>query len=161
YAPRGSLHTSVLGRRYRALWATPIAAPVLDLASFAGGLTPVRAGGDQQTRSLRFEAGDGREYNFRSIDKELTRALPDFMKETLADRIRQDQTSAQLPTAPVVATALLDAVGILNPGPRTVVLPDDPGLGEFREEYAGLLGTIEVHPNEGEEEAKNFAGSVV
>ncbi|MEX2582071.1 MAG: BamA/TamA family outer membrane protein [Gemmatimonadota bacterium] len=152
YAPRSGMHERLLGRRYRDLWTTPITVDVLDLGRFAGGLTPVRTGGHQQTLSLRLEAADGREFNFRSVDKELTPAMPEFMKETTADWIRQDQTSAQLPAGPVVASALLDAVGVLNPGPRLVVMPDDPRLGEFREQFAGVLGTIEVHADEGPDE---------
>jgi Omp85 superfamily domain len=161
YEAANGLHESLLGRRYRDLWTTPIRVPVLDLATFAGGVTPVSTGGHQQTRSLRLENKEGREFNFRSVDKELTPAMPDFAKETFADWIRQDQTSAQLPAGPVVATALLDAVGVLNPGPQLVVMPDDPRLGEFREEFAGLLGTLEVHPDEGPDDSGFFHDAVV
>ena len=63
----GGLHRFFFGTRYRALWTTPIKVPVLDLAHYAGGLKPTRKGGGQQTRSLRFTGGDGREYAFRSV----------------------------------------------------------------------------------------------
>ncbi|HEX6910676.1 MAG TPA: hypothetical protein VF142_09775, partial [Longimicrobium sp.] len=155
----GRVHRRLLGRDYRALWTVPIRVPVLDLDTFAGGLDPVRTGGNLQTQALRFRAADGREYNFRSVDKELTPALPDYAKGTLVDWIRQDQTSAQLPVSPVVAAALLDAAGVLNPGPRLFVLPDHPRLGEFRAQYAGMPGTLEVHPNEGEDGEPLFAGA--
>lgn len=155
----GRVHRQLLGRDYRELWTVPIRVPVLDLDTFAGGLDPVRTGGNLQTQALRFRAADGREYNFRSVDKELTPALPDYAKGTLVDWIRQDQTSAQLPVSPVVAAALLDAAGVLNPGPRLFVLPDHPRLGEFRAQYAGMPGTLEVHPNEGEDGEPLFAGA--
>ncbi|HEX2190020.1 MAG TPA: BamA/TamA family outer membrane protein [Longimicrobiaceae bacterium] len=156
----GRLQRLVLGEDYRGLWTTPVRVPVLDLARFAGGLTPLRTGGNVQTMALRFQGADGREYNFRSVDKELTPALPSYAQETVLDWLRQDQTSAQHPAAPVVATALLEAVGVLHPGPRLVVLPDDPRLGQFRADYAGLLGTIEVHADEGEGDRRLFAGAV-
>lgn len=149
----------LLGSGYRAAWTTPVRVPVLDLAQFAGGLTPLRATGSMQTPGLRFRGGDGREYNFRSVDKEVTPALPEFARETLVDRIFQDMTSAQLPAAPVVAAVLLDAAGVLHPGPRLVVLPDDPRLGEFRPEFAGRLGTLEVHADEGPGGEPFFAGA--
>jgi hypothetical protein len=155
----GPLQALLLGRDYRALWTTPVRVPVLDLGRFAGGLTPVRVGGSVQTRALRLEGADGREYNFRSVDKELTPALPPYAQETLLDWLRQDQTSAQHPAATLVATSLLNEVGILNPGPRLVVLPDDPRLGEFRREFAGTLGTIEVHADEGEGDRRLFAAA--
>lgn len=155
----GSLHRLLLGSRYRDTWTTPIRVPILDLASFGGGLTPVERGGGVQTRTLRFEAPDGREYNFRSVDKSYAHSVPDYARGTLIEWIRQDQTSAQHPGAAIVATPLLEAAGILHPGPRLMVMPDDPRLGEFREEFAGLLGTMELHPNEGEDDEPLFAGS--
>jgi hypothetical protein len=147
----------LMGSRYRDLWTTPVRVPVLDLRTFAGGLTPLRRGGNVQTMALRFQGADGREYNFRSVDKELTPALPEWARETLLDDLRQDVTRAQHPAGPVVAAALQDAAGVLNPGPRLVAMPDDPALGEFRADYAGLLGTIEVHADEGEDGAPLFA----
>lgn len=155
----GPLRRWLLGDGYREMWTRPIRVPVLDLERFAGGLTPVRRGGSLQTIALRFRGADGREYNFRSVNKELTPALPSFARRTLLDRLYQDVTSAQLPVAPIVASALLDAVGVLNPGPGLVILPDHPVLGEFREQYAGMLGTLEVHANEGEDDEPLFANA--
>lgn len=128
----------LMGSRYRDLWTTPVRVPVLDLRTFAGGLTPLRRGGNVQTLALRFRGADGREYNFRSVDKELTPALPEWARETLLDDLRQDVTRAQHPAGPVVAAALQDAAGVLNPGPRLVAMPDDPALGEFRADFAGV-----------------------
>ena len=159
YRARSSLHAALLGSRYRDLWITPVTVPVLDLSAVAGGLVPVETGGHKQTRSLRFRASDGREYNFRSVDKEITAGLPDFLQETAVDRVLQDLTSAQLPSAPLVATALVDRAGILHPGPELFVLPDDPALAEYRDEFAGMLGTLEVHANEGENDEPLFAGA--
>ncbi|WP_420126522.1 BamA/TamA family outer membrane protein [Longimicrobium sp.] len=155
----GGLRGWLMGTRYRDLWVAPVRVEVLDLARFAGGLTPLRRGGNVQTMALRFKGADGREYNFRSVDKELTPALPEYARETLLDDLRQDLTRAQHPAGPLVATALMDAAGVLNPGPRLVVMPDDPALGEFRADYAGLLGTMEVHADEGDDGEPLFAGS--
>lgn len=155
----GWLHRALLGADYRAAWTAPVRVPVLDLARFAGGLTPVRRGGGVQTASLRFEAGDGREYGFRSVDKSYDHSVPEWARGTVLQWLRRDQTSAQHPGAALVATPLLEAAGILNPGPRLVVMPDDPRLGEYREEFAGMLGTIELHANEGENDEPLFAGS--
>ena len=41
----GPLHRLVLGRHYRELWTTPIEVEVLDLSTFAGGITPLQRGG--------------------------------------------------------------------------------------------------------------------
>lgn len=155
----GSLQRFLLGSRYRDTWTTPVRVPVLDLGAYAGGLTPVQRGGGVQTRTLRFEAPDGREYNFRSVNKSYAHSVPEWARGTLIEWLRQDQTSAQHPGAAIVATPLIEAAGILHPGPQLAVMPDDPRLGEFRDEFAGLLGTIELHPNEGEDDEPLFAGS--
>jgi len=139
----GGLHVLFFGQHYRDLWTTPIKVEVLDLSTFAGGLRPTRRGGGKQTRSLRFKAADGREYQFRSLDKDPSPLLPENLRRTLARRIVQDQISAGHPAAPLVVSPILDAAGVLHAEPQLVLLPDDAALGEFRAEFGGLLGTIE------------------
>jgi hypothetical protein len=157
----GDLHEALLGDDYRDVWTAPVRVPVLDLDTFAGGLTSVRRGGGMQTVSLRFEAPAGREFNFRSVNKEITKGLPPWLQETWVDYLLQDQTSSIHPAAAGIASVLLDSVGVLNPGPRLVVLPDDPRLGRFREEFAGRLGWIETHADENRENPElGFADAI-
>ena len=80
----GLLRRFFFGPHYRRLWATPIRVPVLKLQDFAGGLKPTEKGGGMQTKSLRLEAADGRQYQFRSIDKDPTPVLPPDLRETIA-----------------------------------------------------------------------------
>jgi len=137
------LHRFLFGREYRSLWSTPISVPVLDLRTFAGGLKPVSKGGGQQTKSLLLVARDGREFFFRSVDKDPSATLPLELRPTVAGKVVRDQTSSALPTGPLVVDSLLEAVGILHGKDRLYVLPDDPLLGEFRPEFAGLMGFLE------------------
>lgn len=155
----GGLHRLFFGGRYRDLWATPIRVPVLDLRRFAGGLRPTRKGGGQQTRSLRFAGADGREYAFRSVYKEATAILPLELRETFVKKLLQDQMSSGHPAGPLVVSSLLEAAGVLHTKPVLVQMPDDPALGEFRSEFAGLLGMIEERPNEMADEGARFAGA--
>ncbi|HEU5311842.1 MAG TPA: hypothetical protein VFV24_10350, partial [Candidatus Eisenbacteria bacterium] len=53
-------HTFWFGEGYRDLWTTPVTLPVLDLESFAGGLTPVRQVGQLQTPGLAMAGANGR-----------------------------------------------------------------------------------------------------
>ena len=48
------------GEGYRKLWTAPFEAPVLDLKSYAGGLTPVRKVGSMQSIGLALKAPTAR-----------------------------------------------------------------------------------------------------
>lgn len=142
----GPLHRFLLGREYRDLWTTPIRVEVLDPHTFAGGLRPTRRGGGNQTHSLRLQGADGREYAFRSVEKDQSRTLPPDLKGTIVNWTIQDQVSSLHPTASLPADALMTAAGILHVSPRLYLMPDDPFLGEFRQEFAGVLGWLEERP---------------
>src|SRR5437773_4896486 len=66
----GWLHRLFLGAHYRDLWGPPVEVAVLSLSRFAGGLSPTGCGGRRQTKVLRLLGKDGRQYVFRSIDKD-------------------------------------------------------------------------------------------
>jgi len=148
----------LLGDGYREVWATPIRLPVLDLDTFAGGLTPLRRGGGNQTRSLRMSGADGGAYVFRSLDKDQGGRLRPLARATWG-RVRQDQVGALHPGAALVADGLLTAAAVQHPSPRLVVMPDDPALGEHRAAFAGLAGMIEAYPTDGSGGARRVVGT--
>jgi hypothetical protein len=137
------LHRMLLGKEYRSLWTTPVTVPVLDLRTFAGGLRPVSKGGGKQTKSLLLVAADGRQFFFRGVDKDASVLLPAELRETVAGNVVRDQTSSALPTAPPVVDRLLSAVGIPHAEERLFVLPRDASLGEFQDEFGGLMGFLQ------------------
>ncbi|HSE67661.1 MAG TPA: hypothetical protein VLB12_11770, partial [Gemmatimonadales bacterium] len=139
----GWFHRFLLGSEYREVWTTPITVPVLDMDTYAGGVRAVSRTGGQQSKSLRLQATDGRQFFFRSIDKDPSGALPEELRQTVAASVARDQTSSALPTAPLVVGRLLKAAGILHAEPTIVVLPDVERMGEFRSDFAGLMGTLE------------------
>ncbi|MGH7509989.1 MAG: hypothetical protein ACREMZ_11010 [Gemmatimonadales bacterium] len=139
----GGLHRLLLGGEYRSVWTKPASVPVLNLRSFAGGLRPVSRGGGQQTKSLLLAAADGREFFFRSIDKDPSAALPPELRGAVASQIVRDQTSSAFPTAPLLVSRLLEAAGILHGRAQLYVLPRSALLGEFQEEFGGIMGFLE------------------
>lgn len=149
----GGLHRFFIGEQYRPLWTATITVPVLDPDTFAGGLTVERQGGGLSTESLRMRGRNGREYQFRSVDKNVTPGLPKDFRGTLPGAVVQDMVSAKNPASALVVPPLLDAAGVLHATPRYYVLPDHPFLGEHREEFRGRLGMLEERPTDG------FAGS--
>jgi hypothetical protein len=161
----GGFRTLWLGEGYRDVWTTPVTVPVLDLSTFAGGLRPSRRVGRRQTLGLALEGEDGRRYTFRSLDKDPERILPVAWRDSFPAKIVRDHTSATYPGAALVLPVLAGALSLLHTEPRLVVLPDDPALGEFRKDFAGRLGTLDLYPDAGPgmpppfDAATGFAGS--
>lgn len=133
-----------MGANYRTEWNTPVKAPVLNLATEKGGLTPVKRGGGKQTKSLRLVDASGREYTLRSIQKFITdKTLPgDLQSEAAADLVSEG-VSASYPYASLSMQPLADAAGVPYGKVRLVYIGDDPKLGEFRADFANTLATFE------------------
>lgn len=155
----GWLWDLIFGKEYRRVWATPVTVPVLDLNVYAGGLNPLKTGGFGQTTSLHMRGQDGIRYVHRSLDKDPTRGLPPELKNTFVADIVQDQISSQHPYASLVVPDLLEPIGVLHVVPELYVMPDSPRLGEYREQFAGLVGGFEERPNEAPDGSPGFAGA--
>jgi hypothetical protein len=155
----GWFHNVFFGSHWRKLWTTPLKVRVLELDKFAGGLTPIKKGGGLQTKSLRLKGADGQIWKFRSVNKDPSKLLPQELQETIAEDIIQDQISTSNPMAPMVVSPLIEAVNLVEASPQLVYLPDTEMLGEFRE-FGEMLGFIEVHPSEGEDDEPGFAGAI-
>ena len=107
------------------------------------GLTPFALGGGRQTTTLKFRASDGREYAFRSVDKNLVNALPRELRNTFVGSMIREVTATEYPYGAIIAAALMDETDILHARPKLYVLPDHPGMGVFREPFSGLFGMLE------------------
>jgi hypothetical protein len=153
------LHRLFLGPEYRSLWTTPITVEVLDLHGFAGGLRPVSKTGGQETKALVLVGADGREFFFRSVDKDPSATLPPELRGTVAGSVVRDQVSSAFPTAPLIVAKLLTAAGVPHGNSRLVVLPHDPILGEFEPEFAGLMGFLEDRVGGAKDPASHWGGA--
>ena len=153
-------HRAMLGSSYRALWTTPIEVEVLDLSAEAGGLTPARRVGGQQTMGLALSDRDGRSYTFRSLDKDPTNILPEELQDTFVEQLVRDQMASQHPAGALVADELSRAAGVPTVPVRLVVLPDDPALGDFRKDFAGVVGTFAEYPTAEDAGHPGFEGAV-
>jgi hypothetical protein len=153
------VHSFLLGDNYRDLWAKPVKVPVLNLATFGGGVKGTEEGGNAQTRNLRLQAADGKEYVFRPIFKEVLQ-IDDELKNTLLEDIFADGLSASHPAATVMPSPLLSAAGVVHATPVLYVMPDDAErLGEFRH-FAGKLGTVEEFPGDPDDGKNGWFGAV-
>lgn len=145
---RGRLHTFFYGKHYRPAWTTPVEFRVLDLGTEKGGLTPTQQGGSRQTMNLRLESADGKEYVLRSVDKDPATALPEKWQQSYAANIIRDATSATHPFAALVLPPMAEAIGIHHTKPELVYVPHDPRLGEFEENFGGMVALLEIRPND-------------
>jgi hypothetical protein len=143
------------GKHYRTSWMAPVKTNYLDLDETFGGLTIYKKGGGRQTTSLKFKAGDGTVYTFRSVNKDPTKALSYLLRNTIAADVLRDQTSTQHPYGAMAVAPLLDKIDILHAYPVLYRLPDDPKLGPFQAKYSNLLGMLEENPGN-----KNVAGKL-
>jgi hypothetical protein len=151
----------LFGSSYRELWTAPVRVPLLDLDSFAGGLTPIAMGGGRQTPSLRLRGADGREYAFRLVDKEPTATMHRDLRGTVVSAAAQDQVSSLVPAAGVAAHPLEAAAGVPHGDETLFLMPDDPRLGEFRARFAGRMGTLEPRFDEAHPDAVPGADRLV
>ena len=55
----GPVYEFFMGKHWRDIWTSEVKVKILDMNTYAGGLDPIKLGGGQQTRSLRFQGGDG------------------------------------------------------------------------------------------------------
>src|SRR3954463_15097181 len=135
------------GEHYRREWATPVPFPVLYISTIDGGLTPLKVGGGHESKSLRFLSANGREYVLRTMDKSLDAVIPDEFKGTFLNDIVNDQVSIAHPYGPIAVARMADAISILHTNPKIYYVPDDPGLGEFRNIFANKLALLEERPS--------------
>ncbi|MDF7815888.1 BamA/TamA family outer membrane protein [Hymenobacter sp. YC55] len=135
--------TLLLGANYRQEWQQPVHVPLLNLATSQGGLTPLRRGGGQQTKSLRLRAANGQEYVLRSVEKSTEQVIQQELRHTLAAKVVQDQISASHPYGALTVPLLAQAAGVGHTNPVLVYVPDDARLGEFRTDFANTLALLE------------------
>ncbi|WEK17504.1 MAG: hypothetical protein P0Y49_11930 [Candidatus Pedobacter colombiensis] len=136
-------HRFWLGESYRKIWATPVKMRIIDLQKEKGGLTIVKLGGGMQTRSLRMVDPTGKEWALRTVQKYPERGLPENLRATIAKDIAQDQVSTNHPFAALVVPDLAGALGLGHAKPEIVYVGDDPGLKEYRKDFANAVYLIE------------------
>jgi hypothetical protein len=143
YDDASGLKRFLMGRNYRKEWATTMGFPVFDIAKEKGGLKILQRGGGHQTKSLRMEDADGKQWVLRTIEKYPEAAIPPPLRQTFAARIVKDQISSAHPYGPLVVPVLADAAGVAHSNPKFVFVPDDPMLGKYRKDFANTLCLFE------------------
>ena len=149
----------LLGENYRAAWKTKIEVPVFDIGKEKGGLKILKRGGGQQTRSLRLEAKNGKQYVLRSVEKYAEKAIPEELKSTVGADLVQDQISASHPYAAYVIPPMAKAAEVYHTNPKVVYIPEDPRFEEYRVDFANSLALYEERPAGNLKDLDNFGNS--
>ncbi|PWK78256.1 hypothetical protein LX99_02096 [Mucilaginibacter oryzae] len=136
-------HRFFLGDNYRALWAAPVTLPVFHIDREKGGLKILQRGGGKQTKSLRLQDPTGQQWVIRTLQKYPEKGLPVNLRPTIAKDILQDQVSAAHPFSALTVPPLAEALGVPHSNPKIVYVPDDPALGEYRQDFANQVFLFE------------------
>jgi hypothetical protein len=137
------LHRVFFGENYRKEWAAVENLPVIRLSEFKGGLTPLKRGGGNQTRSLRLEDKDGNEWALRSVEKYPDVVLPEKIRETFAKDIVIDAMSAQHPYSALIVPVIADAVHVPHANPIIGYVVPDKALGIYSKTFENTICLLE------------------
>tara|TARA_R110002051_G_scaffold143507_6_gene216506 strand:+ start:15460 stop:19176 length:3717 start_codon:yes stop_codon:yes gene_type:complete len=159
----------IWGERYRKYYGTEVKVPTVNLDTLMGGLIPVKKGGGHQSKSLRLQRKDGREYVMRAIKKSAELYLQsmafqdqyvlDDLKETYTQELLQDFYTGSHPYGPFTTGVLSDAVGIYHTNPKLYYVPKQPALKEFNDSFGDELYMIEEHTGDGHGDLASFGYS--
>lgn len=145
------------GRHYRDMYLEDFEFPILDLATYEGGLQVLKRGGGNQTNSLRLVDPHGRIYNLRSVSKDPSRLLPyPFNRISLADDIIVDNFLSTHAFAAIAVADLAEATGVYHSNPKLYYLPKQPGLGIYNSDFGGEVYLLEERIDEVYSDRSNF-----
>jgi hypothetical protein len=154
YGNAGFFKRLIMGSNYREVWSQPVKLPVFHLKQ--QGFTIKELGGGQQTKSLQLKDSRGSNWVLRTVEKDVDKALPNPIRNTLAEKVTQDLISASHPYAAVTIPPINKALGVIAPEPRIYYVPDDPAFGEFRSLFANTVCLLEKRdPTPDNSETKN------
>ncbi|GAK76168.1 surface antigen (D15) precursor [Nonlabens ulvanivorans] len=163
---KSGLYKALWGKHYRKFYSKDVRAKVAFIDTLKGGLTPVRRGGGHQSKSLRLETKDGKQYVMRALRKSAIKFLQStafqdkYVEEELegsyADDFLSDFYTTAHPYTPTVVATLSDAVDVFHTNPELYYIPKQEALGEYNDEYGDELYLIEERVESGHKDLASF-----
>ncbi|MEP5341366.1 MAG: metallophosphatase [Algibacter sp.] len=152
---KSSLYKTLWGKHYREHYGTDVNVPVVLLDTLMGGLSPIKRGGGQQSKSLRLEDKNGKQFVMRAIKKSTAKFLqanvfPDAylansLDDTAIDKFLSDFYTTSNPYAAFAIGDLSSAVKINHTNPVLYYIPKQKTLGVFNDDFGDELYMIEEH----------------
>jgi hypothetical protein len=143
YNDVSKIHRTLFGENYRKEWAMPVKLPVIKLSQIYGGLRPVKEGGGMESKSLRLQDKNGKEWVLRSVEKIPDKLLPETLRGTFAIDWIGDEFSGQHPYSALIVPPLADAAKVPHANPIIGVVAADSSLGQFSKKFTNLVCLLE------------------
>ncbi|QMU65668.1 MAG: phosphoesterase [Flavobacteriaceae bacterium] len=166
---KGKTYKFFWGERYRKYYHTNVNVPTVRLDTLFGGLTPVRKGGGNQSKSLRLKDNNGRQYVMRALRKNALQYLQSVafkdqyiegqFDDTYTQNLLLDVFTGSHPYAPFIIAPLANAVGIYHTNPVLYYIPKQERLGIYNHEFGDELYMIEERATSGHGDKKSFGFS--
>lgn len=166
WTEKSKFYRFLWGEHYRNVYGTPITAPVADLTTLKGGLTPTISGGGNQSMSLRLVDKEGKEYVMRGVRKSVSRFaqtavfkdhyVMNAFDNTWTERFIYDFYTTSHPYTPFILDGLADKIGMYHTNPELYYVPKQSVLGRFNDNYGDELYMIEERPSSGYEDEVSF-----
>lgn len=163
---KSKLYKILWGKRYRKYFGEKINAPTVNLDTLYGGLTPIRKGGGNQSKSLRLKDKSGKEYIMRALRKNAVQYIQAVafkdqyiegqFSKTFTEDLLQDIFTASHPYAPFTIGDLADAINIYHTKPILFYIPKQQSLKEFNSEFGDELYMIEARASDNHKDKKYF-----
>lgn len=163
---KGGTYKFFWGDRYRKYYGTKVDAPTVNLDTLFGGLKPVRKGGGHQSKSLRLEDSEGREYVMRALRKNAVQYLQAVafkdqyiegqFNNTYTEGLLEDVFTGAHPYAPFVIGTLSDAVNVYHTNPVLYYVPKQNALGKYNSDFGNELYMIEERAGSGHGDNESF-----
>lgn len=143
YDKVGKLYRALFGEGFRKEWAAPTRLPVIRLSEINGGMTPLRLGGGMQSKSLRLQDKDGKEWVVRSVEKNPDALLPPELRQTFARDLLDDATSGQHPFSALMVPPIANAVNVPHANPVIGIIAPDKNLGIYSKTFSHMICLLE------------------
>ena len=171
---KGGFHKFLWGDRYRKYFSTKVEAPTVNLDTLFGGLTPIRRGGGNQSKSLRMKNDKEQEYVIRALKKNPSQYLQailfkdqyvegQFDGNTFTESLLYDVFAGSHPYAPFTIGDLSKAAGVYHTNPKLYYVPKQKALGVYNDEYGDELYMIEERAanNHGDKASFGFSDKLI
>ncbi|SCY01991.1 Surface antigen [Nonlabens sp. Hel1_33_55] len=154
------------GKKYRKLYGDKINAKVGLLDTLKGGLKVLRASGGIETRSLRLQDSDGREYNLRALKKSSVQFLQKTVfnetdisvgfDNTGAENLLYDFYTAAHPYGALVIPDLAASIDVFHTNPEIYYIPKQISLGQYNDDYGDELYMLVERPEDNFKDLESF-----